>query len=211
VWILKEDHPDRNALLGLLIVYVDDFLLQVSAGAMRDAFLASLSSVWTLAKEEDLTVAHPITFLGIDIVLRPNGDVFLHQERFVDSILNKHNMTKCKGNTCVQVDKPPEEPDTPTTPELRVLQGFSGEFNWLATRTRPDLSYYVSLLASACTKFHGWCNELAQKILRYLAATKGQGIVITVEGDLSELLGWTDAGFAGAETKSQSGLLGEGP
>jgi len=79
VWILKEDHPDRNALLGLLIVYVDDFLLQVSAGAMRDAFLASLSSVWTLAKEEDLTVAHPITFLGIDIVLRPNGDVFLHR------------------------------------------------------------------------------------------------------------------------------------
>jgi hypothetical protein len=56
---------------------VDDFLLQVTAGAMRDAFLASLASVWTLAKEEDFTVAHPITFLGIDIVLRPNGDVFL--------------------------------------------------------------------------------------------------------------------------------------
>ena len=118
VWILKEDRPDRNALLGFLIVYVDDFLLQVSAGAMRDAFLASLASVWTLAKEEDLTVANPIIFLGIEIVLRPNGDVFLHQRRFLESLLTKHNMTKCKGNTCVQVDKPPEVLDLPTPAQL---------------------------------------------------------------------------------------------
>ena len=160
---------------------------------MRDAFLASLAAVWTLAKEEDLTVANPIIFLGIEIVLRPNGDVFLHQRRFLESLLTKHNMTKCKGNTCVQVDKPPEVHDPPTTVELRKLQGFSGEFNWLATRTRPDLSYYVSLLASACTKVHKWCNELAQKILRYLAATSGEGILLSVDGDLTELLGWTDA------------------
>ena len=97
VWILREDHPDRSALLGLLIVYVDDFLLQAKIGGMRDAFLAALASVWTLAKEEELSESHPITFLGIDIVLRRNGDMFLHQERFVDSLLEKYGMTKCKG------------------------------------------------------------------------------------------------------------------
>ena len=31
--------------------------------------------------------------------------------------------------------------------------------------------------------------------------------MITCEGDLSELLAWTDAGYAGQDTKSQSGLI----
>ena len=43
--------------------------------------------------------------------------------------------------------------------------------------------------------------------MRYLAATSGEGILLSVDGDLTELLGWIDAGFAGAETKSQSGLV----
>ncbi|MEC9354534.1 MAG: reverse transcriptase domain-containing protein, partial [Candidatus Thermoplasmatota archaeon] len=207
VWMLREDHPDRNTLLGLLIVYVDDFLLQTQLGALRDSFLAALGAVWTLAKEEVLTVDHPITFLGIDIILKPNGDIYLHQQRFVESLLQKYNLTQCKGNTTVQVDKLPETPEPPTPAALKELQGFSGEFNWLATRTRPDMSYYTSLLASACTKFSTWSFELAVKILRFLAGTKGQGILITVDGDLEELLGWTDAGFAGADTKSQNGLV----
>ena len=78
VWLLREDHPDRNTLLGVLIVYVDDFLLQVKGGPMRDAFLGALGALWKLAKEEILTVSNPITFLGIDIVLKPNGDCLLY-------------------------------------------------------------------------------------------------------------------------------------
>ncbi len=61
VWMLREDHPGRNTLLGVLVVYVDDFLLQAKLGAMRDSFLAALGVIWTLAKEEILTQLHPIT------------------------------------------------------------------------------------------------------------------------------------------------------
>ncbi len=49
--------------------------------------------------------------------------------------------------------------------------------------------------------------EVVAKILKFLAANRKEGIVITCEGDLSELLGWTDAGYAGADTKSQNGLV----
>ena len=48
---------------------------------------------------------------------------------------------------------------------------------------------------------------LAHKILRYLAQTRDQGIVISCSGDLADLRVWSDAGFAGADTKSQSGLV----
>ena len=101
VWILREDHPDRPELLGLLVVYVDDFLLQIQPGEMRDKFLKTLADIWTLSKNETLTVEHPLTFLGIEIELRANGDAFIHQQTFTESILAKHNMSKGSGNTCV--------------------------------------------------------------------------------------------------------------
>ena len=90
---------------------------------------------------------------------------------------------------------------------MKELQGYSGEFNWLATRTRPDMSYYTSVLASACSRYKKWAFTLAQKILRFLVATSEQGILITRKGNLNELVAWTDAGFAGTDTKSQSGLV----
>ena len=54
----------RNPVLGVLVVYVDDFLLQTEEGKMRDSLLAELKKIWTLTKEETLTESHPITFLG---------------------------------------------------------------------------------------------------------------------------------------------------
>ena len=115
-------------------------------------------------------------------------------------------MSRTNGNKTVQIDKVPEE-KAPSPAELKNLQCHSGEFNWLATRTRLDLSYYTSLLASSCTKHADWSLELAHKILRFLASTKDQGIVITVIGDLDDLTAWSDAGYAGEDTRSQSGLV----
>ena len=205
VWRLVENQ--NKTILGLMVVYVDDFLLQTIEGPIRDGLLTALKKVWTLAKEETLTADHSITFLGIDLVRRVNGDVYLHQSEFVHSILKKHDKANAKGNPSVQIDKLPTEPDIPTPAELKSLQQFSGEFNWLATRTRPDISYYTSVLASACSRYAKWSFEIAQKILRYLVQTSDQGILLTAAGDLNQLVAWTDAGFAGTDTKSQNGLI----
>ena len=45
------------------------------------------------------------------------------------------------------------------------------------------------------------------KILRYLKDSATQGILISAEGDLNDLIAWTDAGYAGQDTESQSGLI----
>jgi len=190
-----------------MVVYVDDFLLVSDQGPIRNGLLEALRTVWTLAKEETLTVDHPITFLGIQLQLRKNGDVFLNQREFVESIISKHGKAGDKGIAAVQIDKFPPDLDIPSPQELKSLQGFSGEFNWLATRTRPDISYYTSVLASACSRYCAWSLQLAIKILRYLITTIDQGILLTCDGDLTELVAWTDAGFAGSDTKSQNGLV----
>ena len=141
------------------------------------------------------------------MVLRKNGDVFLHQERFVDSILEKYSLQGCKGNKCVQIDKLPMDDDVPLMPKLRQLQSYSGEFNLLATRIRPDISYFTSPPASSCTKYATRSLKFAMKILRYLKDSKAKGILISATGDLTDLKAWTDAGYAEADTKSQSGLI----
>ena len=205
LWKLQSS--GKNDILGMLVVYVDDFLLLAPLGDLRNALLAALNQVWTLTKEETLDGTKPLTFLGIDLTLKNNGDVLLSQEGFVNSILEKHLEKSSKGNKCVQIDKLPDDPDVPSPKDLKALQGFSGEFNWLATRTRPDMSYLTSLLASAITRYCKWSFELARKILRYLIETKGLGILISKSGDLFDLKVWTDAGYAGSSTRSQSGVI----
>ena len=163
--------------------------------------------MWTLAKEKILTDATPITFLGIDMSLMKNGDVNLNQRAFAQQLLDKHGMGDANPTKCIQMSSLPTELDLPTPKELKQLQGYSGEFNWLATRTRTDLSYYVSVLASACTRFAKWSFELAKKILRYLRATLDVGLVISRTGEEQQLHVWTDAGYAGSDTRSQSGLV----
>merc|ERR1712086_1049568 len=61
--------------------------------------------------------------------------------------------------------------------------------------------------ASSCTKYAAWSDEFAMKILRYLKDSKAKGILISATGDLTDLKAWTDAGYARADTKSQSGLI----
>ena len=87
VWLMTQKGDASNKLLGIMVVYVDDFLLQTDAGPMRDAFLAALAKVWTLDKEKTLEVGSPFTFLGIEMVMQKNGDVLLHQRTFIDMLL----------------------------------------------------------------------------------------------------------------------------
>ncbi len=90
VWLMRlraqqaEGHD--GTLQGLLVVYVDDFLLQTEAGKQRDAFLAALSSIWSLAKEAVLDTENPITFLGIRIrVLEGSRTASLAKDQMDDS------------------------------------------------------------------------------------------------------------------------------
>ena len=109
--------------------------------------------------------------------------------------------------TNITIGKPDENDSPPTEKELRTLQMYAGELNWLATRTRPDLAYYTSIIASTCTKYSAWTLELCTKVFRYLASTPDVGIVITRTGKESEFVVWTDAGYGGLGTKSQTGLV----
>ena len=191
----------------MLCVYVDDFLVMAPEGPVRAALVQGLTALWEFGSERQLATETSLTFLGVDWFKRANGDIYLTQERFTKELLDKYGMSKCNPLNAISMDKVPDQEDKPTAEELTELQSYAGAFNWLATRTRPDLAYYTSLLASCSSKQASWSKQLAHKVFRYLAGSADKGLTMTATGDEDELVVYSDAGFAGADTKSQNGLV----
>ena len=205
VWTICEDGSTQ--ILGVICVYVDDFLVMAPKGQVRAGVVEALKSLWQFGAEHTLSPETSVTFLGIEWFMKINGDIVLSQERFVKELLAKHQMTSCNSLKSITIDKPPETEDVPTPEALTELQAFAGSFNWLATRTRPDMAYYVSLLASSASKQSTWSRTLAHKVLRYLAGTAQQGLTMSANGDEDDMRIYADAGFAGVDTKSQNGMI----
>ena len=141
----------------------------------------------------------------------------LHQSSLTKRILTDRGFDPCsKGIKTVQMAHPTAS-DVPPDPKLlKTLQAHAGEFNWLATYTRPDLAYYTSLIASTASQHGEWTLQLCKKVLRYLIATCDQGILLrrgacpTLNKDQNvgqKLFVWTDAGFGGVGTRAQTGIL----
>ena len=62
VWFIQSESESDKEIYGVLLVYVDEFLLQMHLGTLRTLFLDSLGALWTLAKEAQLTIDNPVTF-----------------------------------------------------------------------------------------------------------------------------------------------------
>jgi hypothetical protein len=75
LYCIREKGDRTNKLHGLLVVYVDDFLLLSPDDTNRATFLKSLSDIWKLGKEVTLSPTQPLTFLGIDVIMHTNQEV----------------------------------------------------------------------------------------------------------------------------------------
>ena len=177
---------------------------------MRNGLKHCVKQIWEIT-EVDLHAGVPFTFLGIELDRRANGDLRIHQSAFTKQLLHSYGFDlMSKSNLYVQMGLPADDDGPPDATQLRILQKFCGEFNWLATRTRPDVSYYISVIAQAITKYCAWSLQYCKKVIRYLASTWQQGLLFpwkAPEAVAGSLVSWSDASFAGVSTKSQTGVL----
>ena len=148
-------------------------------------------------------------FLGLELeVVDATGEMYIHQATFVRQLLTKHGLDKTsKSVTSITMAIPTPEDLPPTAAELKKLQGLAGELNWLATRTRADLAYFTSVIASSASAHGDWTLQLCKKVLRYLCGTVTQGIRYPRGGDETALYAWSDAGYGGPGMRSQTGSL----
>ena len=141
----------------------------------------------------------------------PNS-YLLHQERYLEDILEKFGLKDCKeiGTTepCLSDKEDDEELFDPTTYRSAV-----GSLIYLAICTRPDIMFSVNKVAQHCKepKVKDWRNII--QIFRYLKGAKYYGILFNGEECLKT---YVDSDYANdKETRrSTTGFIyfmGSGP
>ncbi|CAG4987165.1 unnamed protein product [Colias eurytheme] len=184
----------------IVAIFVDDFFIFSNSSNMVKELKTNLMSKF---KIKDLGQVKQC--LGMRVKMYENGCISLDQEKFVDHILSKFNMTNCKVV------------DTPIEGNLKLeksveickqypYQQLIGSLMYLSVLTRPDISYSVSYLSqfNNCYSYTHWKH--AKRILRYLCKTKSYGLMFSK--DNCRLEGFVDADWASntLDRKSYTGF-----
>ncbi|CAE7509890.1 RE1 [Symbiodinium sp. CCMP2592] len=203
----------NGELEGLLVCYVDDFLILSSdpvAKALYEAMCTQLS--WELDPLQEATRQNPLKFLGVGISPLENEPGFaLDQRSYIDELLAKNGFQgrgsniPCPKELLSDGDlEDPEDVSYPTS--LREAQRLTGELLWLAQKSRPDVSFVVQYMASHTIGRPRHVCDVAQRVFRYLSLTRDRHLRLVPEAEKG-LEVFTDASFAPTGKHSQGGIL----
>ena len=209
----------KNGHTTYLATWVDDVIV-VSNDPNVDELLTSLKK-----QNFDIQTFENLDwYLGLNIQHdRENGILKISQSAYIDTLLEKFNMTKC--NTCdtPMVVDPPTKTDCPEFPMDKPYRQLLGALAHIARFSRPDILFAVFYLARYQQNPGEAHWKALKRILRYLKGTKDLALTfrrgdskptnIKFHGDknttIDLLQAFTDADWAGDkdERKSTTGYV----
>ena len=178
LWAIQEFSSSSGArswgaVLGYMIVYVDDVLM-VGPKEVTDQASQMIQRVWETSNPEyAVPGGAPMRFLGIEIQRFKDGMYYLHQGSYVREVLERHG----GGGTMpfIKVPKKKEE-GSPSLARVKEAQKITVELLWLSGRTRPDISWAVMKMSQWAVKRPVWTLELGEAILAYVRGTMDFGL-----------------------------------
>nr|CAN71245.1 hypothetical protein VITISV_011091 [Vitis vinifera] len=184
----------------LVQIYVDDIIFGATNVSLCEEFSKCMHSEFEMSMMGELNF-----FLGLKIKQLKEG-TFINQAKYIRDILKRFNMEEAKTmktpmSSSIKFDKDEKGKSVNST----MYKGMIGSLLYL-TASRPDIMYSVCL----CARFQSCPKEshlsAIKQILRYLKGTMDIGLWYP-KGDNFELIGFSDADFAGCkvERKSTSG------
>ena len=194
----------------IIAVYVDDLNIIGTTNELSEA-------VVNLKKEFEMkNLGKTKLCLGLQIEHLENG-IFVHQSAYISKVLkrfymdNAHPLSTPMVVRSLDVNKDPFRPrmddEELLGPEVPYLSAI-GALMYLASHTRPDISFSVNLLArySSCPTRRHWNG--VKHILRYLRGTMDMGLYY-LNVPKAELIGYADAGYMydPHNARSQTGYL----
>ena len=172
-WLILSESADAPAVAGLLLVYVDDFLLGGEA-AVTKVLMDKLCETWKCSPPEELSESAPLRCCGVEIARK--GDALLvHQTSYVKDLIQRYESQL--GHSLAAQSAPfpkiadPEESESPTPLALKRAQTIAGELLWLSGKTRVDILYGVSRITSLVAKCPDLAYQLGLHVLGYLKTT----------------------------------------
>ncbi|CAE7864522.1 GIP, partial [Symbiodinium microadriaticum] len=212
VWQIKKA---EGTTTGLMIVYVDDFLIMGAKHVCDDAY-EWMATTWESTPCQYATPTTSVRFLGMEIVQKLNDDgeveaYTLAQEGYIEEILRHHGIGPTEKSLLPSSKEwmtldPQGFPPDYKQDQLKTAQSITGELAWLAQRCRPDLSYTVSIMGSLTTKDPARVATIGRKTLCYLNHTKEWKLEFRT-GGAPHLVTYTDSSYSPEGEKSHAGSV----
>ncbi|KAM7531655.1 hypothetical protein LguiB_035065 [Lonicera macranthoides] len=196
---LKKSHEKITAL----IVYVDDMVLTGNDPQEQQALKKLLSQEFEMKDLGSLKY-----FLGIE-VSRSSKCIFLSQRKYALDLLNETGMSACQPSETPMEEGLKLEVETDQVPvDKGRYQRLVGRLMYLA-HTRPDISYALSIVSQFLHNPGEKHMQAVMRIISYLKATPGKGILFQKNEDFQKIEGYTDADWAGniCDRRSTSGYF----
>ncbi|KAI3692000.1 hypothetical protein L6452_31805 [Arctium lappa] len=177
----KADHSlfiyETENITVVALIYVDDVIITGNC----------LNKIQEIKKQMDKEFSvkdlGPLKyFLGIEVAKTSDGLV-LSQRKYTLDILKDSGKLGCKPSSFpieqgLKLDKGENEPSVDASQYRRLI----GRLLYLQA-TRPDITYSVNVLSQFVADPRNNHLEAANRVLRYLKATPGQGILLSRAGD----------------------------
>ncbi|KAJ8893776.1 hypothetical protein PR048_006376 [Dryococelus australis] len=181
-----------------LIIWVDDMLVTGEKMQVEN----SIRLLKGEFKAKDLGILSEI--LGTMIV-NDGYEVKISQSSFINKMLSKFNIIFCKGvNTSMVCDSQVDTEDPVS--EKFIFRQLIGSLMYVATVSRPDISYSVCYLSTFLNKPTEQLWKAGKRVFRYLRQTQDLCLTFKLSSD-DKLVCYSDSNWAGdkLDRKSVSG------
>ena len=180
----------EDGLEGIITCHVDDFLWCGSSRFEREV-IQKLRQVFLLGSEE----SEIFRYLGLHI----------HQQS--DKVIKVNQMPQAEG--LQEPNLSPErrmQKDSELSPaELTRLRGVAGQINWLATQTRPDLSFDVCDLSCSVRDAKVADLQRAAKVVRKAQSARVSLKYPRLDLSQSSVVVYSDASYGNLPDGSSQG------
>ena len=188
IWIYEA----ANGEYTYIALYVDDLII---AGENSSTIAMIKQRLNERFEMKDLGIARK--FLGMEIEYGNDGSIKIHQNQYIQQLLDRHGMMDCNPvttpmDTSIKLTSITAE-EAPADPQeyARIVGGLT----FAACVTRPDIACAVGQLSQFLNNPSSTHMHAAKRVLRYLQGTSTLGI--TYRPPPLRLQGYSDANWAG--------------
>ena len=186
-----------------IYVYVDDFLT-IGKSTAIDTFRDNLTLAYGKLKEKR---GNQISYLGMNITRKENGDIVVDQRGYVEKILNEYEVTGHASLYPATSNLMHSDCHDSSTVEEDDYLSLVMKLMFVATRTRPDILFPTVVLATRSKTHLKIDYDRLIKILKYLNGARDKGLKYKHEGKI-KLRMFVDAGFqTHKDAKGQTGFV----
>jgi hypothetical protein len=163
----------RNAAgQAIIALYVDDILLAVSSSKHREEVIEEVKGAYPDVKS---SVGNSLSFLGM-LIQKEGTVITVGQPAYVDTIVSQHDVSESPTTPATKsfLETPADVPA-----DMKLYASLVMKLMYIALRTRPDILFAVTYLASKAKRPTSSDLQRALRVVGYLRGTRDFGLTLS--------------------------------